>query len=226
MRQQKKRLREIAMVFVLVVAVAVMGSVQITAHAASKKATNKKALAAYEKLLSKSTYKWSSMDMENQTSEYQFCVVDANKDGVKDLLLMNYSACHASGYCKLLTYYKGKVKCVLTADGISVYEKAGVVNSYYTGTGTHLGHYYKIKNGKAVEKASFAATDTKEYARPKVKHTSGGTYKLYYYSFKINGKEVSYKTYKKKMKKLLKNSEASELTFYDNTAANRAMYIK
>ncbi|MBQ9983760.1 MAG: hypothetical protein IJP29_04145 [Lachnospiraceae bacterium] len=219
--------KKIVLAFVLVMTLVFVGSVQSTSYAASNRAKNKKALAAYEKLLSKSTYKWSSMSSENVTKNFRFCVVDVNKDGVKDLLLTNDSACHASGYYKLLTYHKGKVKCILTGDNIGVYKKRGVVYTTFAGTGSYSAYYYKIKNGKAIEKISFKATDTKEMAKPKIKHIAGkGAYKMYYYSCVVNGKEVSYKTYKKKMKKLLKTAKESNLTYYDNTAENRATYIK
>lgn len=228
--KERKRIgfaKKLVSAFILVMAFAFVGSVQLTSHAASNRAKNKKALAAYEKLLSKPTYKWSSMSSENMTKNFRFCIVDVNKDGVKDLLLANDSACHASGYYKLLTYHKGKVKCVLTGDNIGVYKKRGVVYTNFAGTGSYSAYYYKIKNGKAIEKAACKGTDTKEYAKPKVKHKEGkGAYAIYYYSYTLNGKEVSYKTYKKKMKKLLKKSKESDLTYYDNTAQNRADYIK
>ena len=228
--KEHKRLglsKKIVRVFVFAVIFVLVGCVSSTSYAMSNRAKNKKALAAYEKLLSKSTYKWSSMSSENRTKDFRFCLIDANKDGVKDLLLANDSACHASGYYKLLTYHKGKVKCVLTGDNIGVYKKSGVVYTNYASTGSYSAYYYKIKNGKAVEKASCKGTDTKEFAKPKVKHKAGkGVYAIYYYSYTINGKEVSYKTYKKKMNKILKKAKESNLTYYDNTAENRAAYIR
>lgn len=219
--------KKIVLAVALLMSFVLVGSVQSTSYAASNRSKNKKALAAYEKLLSKSTYKWSDMSSENKTKNFSFCIVDVNKDGVKDLLLANDSACHASGYYKLLTYHKGKVKCVLTGDNIGVYTKSGVVYTNFAGTGSYSAYYYKIKNGKAIEVAACKGTDTKEYAKPKVKHKEGkGVYAIYYYSYTINGKEVSYKTYKKKMNKILKKAKESNLTYYDNTAENRAAYIR
>lgn len=226
--RRNESMKKMFMIAVMVVVMIFMGTTQLTANAASKKATNKKALKAYEKLLSKKSYKWSSASYENKTKNFKFCVIDVNKDGIKDLLLQNDSACHASGYYKLLTYHNGKVKCLLTADNIEVYKKAGIVATSYASTGTVIGRYYKVKNGKTIEKASFKATDTKEYAVPKVKHKTSGDYPIYYYSCKINNKEVSYKKYNRQLKKLLKKSKskATKLEYHTNVKTNREAYIK
>ncbi len=43
---------------------------------------------------------------------------------------------------------------------------------------------------------------------------------------KINGKETSYKVYKKKFKQLTKGGKESRFKLKKNTAANRSKYLK
>lgn len=69
--------------------------------------------------------------------------------------------------------------------------------------------------------ASYSGTDLKYYAKH-VKHT--GTvngYRVYYTSYRINGKETSYSNYKKQFKKITKNQKAITVQLKKNTKANR-----
>ena len=71
--QEHKRvglLKKLILAVALLMSFVLVGSVQSTSYAASNRSKNKKALAAYEKLLSKSTYKWSGMSSENKTKNF------------------------------------------------------------------------------------------------------------------------------------------------------------
>ena len=66
------------------------------------------------------------------------------------------------------------------------------------------------------------ATDMKEYAK---------TYKrkegiLYYTSYKIHGKEMTYRNYKKSEKKLLGGEKMITIKEHKNTSTNRKSYLK
>lgn len=190
-----------------------------TSSAASK---NTAAVKAYKSLLSKKTYKWGYSDEANKTANYSFACVDLNKDGIKELIVINDNASYADGYCKIFTYSNRKVKCITTCTGFDWYKKGRVLGMEDAHTGGYWGNYYRLsKSGKLIEKASYSGTDMKEYAK-NVKHTDGS---IYYTSYKIGKKEVSYKTYKKKLSRLLKGKKTT-INYRKNTAANRKRVLK
>lgn len=111
---------------------------------------------------------------------------------------------------------------------ISWYKKSKVLVFDRTWRGSYRDSYCIInKNGKVVEKASYEAVDLSLYPtkKNKVKHKDKKN-GLYYYSCKINGKETSYKIYKKRFKQLTKGGKVSQFKLKKNTAANRSKYLK
>ena len=199
-------------------------------HAASAAKTNKKAISAYKKMLSNSYYSWTGQgDPEaNKTSNYSFCCVDINKDGVKELIIHSEKASWASNTYKLLVYRNGKVSSVLACHGIEVYKKSRVIGVEEAHTGDFSGDFYTLsKKGKLKEKASYCGTSYSgffTYSNYKIKHTENG---IFYFSYKIGGKETSYTNYQKKYSKLIKNNEGKvKLKFVKNTSANRMAKLK
>ena len=95
------------------------------------KDTNKKAITAYRKLLSKEKYKWredySSAPDVNKTKNYKFACIDLNGDGIKELVVENPEACWADGSVKIFRYVKGKVKKVLLCHGFEWYKKSKII---------------------------------------------------------------------------------------------------
>lgn len=190
---------------------------------ASTASTNKKAVDAYRKILAKKTYSWDKYAPgANKTSNYLFACVDLNGDGIKELIIENPNACYAAGYVKIFTYVNNRVKCVTTCSGFQWYKKAKIIGIEDAHTGAYWGDYYKLgKNGELISKASYSGTDLKYYAKH-VKHT--GTvngYRVYYTSYRINGKATSYSNYKKQFKKITKNQKAITVQLKKNTKANR-----
>ena len=191
---------------------------------ASTASTNKKVVDAYRKILAKKTYSWDKYAPgANKTSNYLFACVDLNGDGIKELIIENPNACYAAGYVKIFTYVNNRVKCVTTCSGFQWYKKAKIIGIEDAHTGAYWGDYYKLgKNGELISKASYSGTDLKYYAKH-VKHT--GTvngYRVYYTSYRINGKETSYSNYKKQFKKITKNQKAITVQLKKNMKANRA----
>lgn len=190
---------------------------------ASTASTNKKAVDAYRKILAKKTYSWDKyVPGANKTSNYLFACVDLNRDGIKELIIENPNACYAAGYVKIFTYVNNRVKCVTTCSGFQWYKKAKIIGIEDAHTGAYWGDYYKLgKNGKLLSKASYSGTDLKYYAKH-VKHTGMvNGFKVYYTSYRINGKETSYSNYKKQFKKITKNQKAITVQLKKNTKANR-----
>lgn len=207
---------------IVITLVVLMTSAQTVS--ASTASTNKKAVDAYRKILAKKTYSWDRYAPgANKTSNYLFACVDLNGDGIKELIIENPNACYAAGYVKIFTYVNNRVKCVTTCSGFQWYKKAKIIGIEDAHTGAYWGDYYKLgKNGELISKASYSGTDLKYYAKH-VKHT--GTvngYRVYYTSYRINGKETSYSNYKKQFKKITKNQKAITVQLKKNTKANRA----
>ena len=188
--------------------------------AASK---NKKAIAAYKKVLLKK----SNNDWAGNPKNYNFQCVDLNGDGVKEMVLQSSDVPVKSGMC-IYAYVNNKAKLVDMCEWIGWYKKSKVLVVDSTWGGAYPITYYKLnKNGKLVEKASSEAVDLSLYesVKNKVKHKDKKN-DLYYYSYTINGKETSYKTYKKKFKQLTKGGKESQFKLKKNTAANRSKYLK
>ena len=219
--QAAKRVASILSMIVITLVVLMTSAQTVSASTAS---TNKKVVDAYRKILAKKTYSWDKYAPgANKTSNYLFACVDLNGDGIKELIIENPNACYAAGYVKIFTYVNNRVKCVTTCSGFQWYKKAKIIGIEDAHTGAYWGDYYKLgKNGELLSKASYSGTDSKYYARH-VKHTGMvNGYKVYYTSYRINGKETSYSNYKKQFKKITKNQKAITVQLKKNTKANRA----
>ena len=181
--------------------------------------TNKKAITAYKKLLSKEKYNWCKDEKwnrkVNKTQNYKFACIDLNGDGIKELVIENPETSWADGSVKIFRYVKGKVKKVLICHGFEWYKKSKIILVEDAHTGTYWGTYFKIKNnGKTVKKAEYSGTDDKSYKNQAKHKKSFYGMTVYYTSYKINGKETSYK-----------NESKTKIELYKNTKENREFYL-
>lgn len=183
-----------------------------TAQAQSKAS---KAKAAYEKFLFTSP------------SSYSFALADVNGDKVPELFVENDQASYAEGYSRVYTYRKGSVKLLMkfSVPPTKLYKKKHVLYYWDMRTGSYWGRYFKLSKGKLVLKAEWRARDVR---------TSNGGAVIKYSSFKVGGKSVSHKKYKRSVKKLTGAKAVSvtqsmgmksSFTYHENTSANRAAYL-
>ena len=132
--------------------------------------------------------------------------------------IISTDSSYGSGYVKILIYVNNKVKLVSTNSGFGWYKKRKIIQIDDAHTGSYWQERYKLtSNAKTREVSSYMATDMKEYAK---------TYKrkegiLYYTSYKIHGKEMTYRNYKKSEKKLLGGEKMITIKEHKNTSTNR-----
>lgn len=217
----RKMLKKI--VSAVLVSAIMFTSLNIQSAGADAASKNKKAIAAYKKVLLKK----SNNDWGKNPDDYSFQCVDLNGDGVKEMVIYN-SGANALSSMRIYGFINNKAKVLKKCEGISWYKKSKVLVFDRTWGGAYPITCYKLdKNGKLVEKASTEAVDSSLYesVKNKVKHKDKKN-GLYYYSYKINGKETSYKVYKKKFKQLTKGGKESQFKLKKNTAANRSKYLK
>lgn len=214
-----KKITKKGVAFLLIAALFITGW-NIPQTAAATK--NSQAIKAYESLLSKKTYEWGDTTA-NITANYDFACIDLNRDGVKELVVKNSWASYGDGYCKVFAYVDHKIKCVINCYAIDWYKKGKIIGIGDVHAGIDWGEFYQLSTkGKLINKANYVGTDTKKDAK-KIKHRSGT---FYYTSFQIANKEVSYKTYKKQLKRLLKSKKPTKFEYHKNTAANRKAFLK
>lgn len=229
MEKYKKSLIGIILAISLLVGIVPFaGNNNIASVEASTKSTNKKAMAAYKKLLSKSKLRWMS-DYVYSTSQIKFTCLDINRDGVKELLLYNQNASHYEGWERVYVYSQGKVRSLGNFTSLSFYPKKKYFTNSYSGRGTWETKYYALtKSGKKlVKKASYMVSDTRGACHGKVtKKKNMYGYYDYYHSFTVNGKKSTYKKCFTVIKKLEKGAKEASIRYHKNTAANRKKYLK
>lgn len=184
-------------------------------QAAQARSKASKARAAYKKFLSTSP------------SSYSFALADVNGDKTPELFVENDGASYAEGYSRVYIYRKGSVK-LLQAFSVppkKLYAKKHVLYYWDMHTGYYWGRYFKLSKGKLVLKAEWRARDVR---------TSNGGANIKYSSFKVGGKPVSHKKYKRYVKNLTGAKAASvtrsmnmksSFAYHENTFANRAAYL-
>lgn len=193
-----------------------------TAEASSKK---EKAVKAYNKMLSESSFKVKTDAMSGnkkitvkyKTINCSFAVAYIDKDSIPELIVKNHNdTYHLIGHGAIFTYKNGKVKQVapLQLDSsLKYYKKKGVIIDNYTGMGYSCNYYKKISNGKAKQ---FAQTE-KNVGNP-------GSRKTRY--FDANREKISKSTFDKMLKEYVKSSKPVKANFLENTAANREKHLK
>lgn len=215
-------------VFALIFACTIItgNNILIQSVQASAKQQNKKAMKAYKKKLAAKKIAWGSGKYLN-TKDCIFGTVDINGDGIKELYVCNDQAAHMDGYNRIFTYKNGKVKSLNSFCFISIYKK--YIENYYSNHGCSVTKYYKFsKNGKfkkiAQENCDMWVRPSSNVGPIHAVKTSEGM--AYYYGWRWNGKKVSYKTYRSRLKKLKKKLKRLNFKDYKNTKANRNKYLK
>lgn len=217
--------RNVIITLCLLCAAVLLPAAGVSAASAKK---NRKALAAYQQLLSQSQIKWSKWT-NVPSSQVQFASADINKDGVKELILSYPQASHMDGWHRIYTYTKGKVKSLGRFTSVSIFKNKNYFVDTYANTGTMEVSCYRLgKNGKKASLVKYQRSDTyPAFAKGKVvrKYSDSYGYDVYYSSMKVNGKKASYKKCMKKIRSLEKNAKRLNLNFYDNTAYNVGTYL-
>lgn len=218
---------KICLVLALVMAVCVAMLAASPDTALAKSSTNKKAVAAYSKMLSKKKIPWSEVPNAVSSSKIKFACKDINKDGVKDLVVYRTDGCEATGWYEIYTYVKGKVKSLGHYDYIDIYPNKNCFVHHNSGHGFGSERYYRItKSGTLKKLASYEFN-----IGPKAPKGVGKTVKKtvdgmprYLYDFQINGKKT---TYSKCIKQInsLKKAAKDNLKYVKNTKANRKKYL-
>ncbi len=197
-------------------------------EAASKKS---KAIAAYKKMLSKSTVtvvpktvprrRGSKTYKPANAKNVCFTLAYINNDSVPELILVDL----ARDYYGIWTYKNGKVvnlKFVINFQepgyhntAVGFYRKKGIITEYYVNPrGGYNRTFYKISNGKAKELFS-TGKDTKNAPVENYIAKSDGTYK-----------KISKKAFNKKLKAYVGKTKFTQYYFRRNTASNRKKYLK
>lgn len=192
----------------------------------------KKAYAAW---LTQYAVPWGDSGKTVPTSSLSFCLVDANNDGVPDLMIESDQTAHVDGYMELLTYADGDVKVVNTSEQLTVYT-SGYVLSSYSGRGFHEGSYFTFDGATVKQHAAFSAEDEDLYVldNPTTEplHTGGdvGNVSLEEYGLyvcvtdaSVDGNSVDWDTYDAAVKAI--TQEEVPLSMVDNTAVNRTSVL-
>lgn len=172
----------------------------------SVKTRNKKALAAYGKILQKN--KFSGIYGTGLADV--FYLLDINGDGVKELITRKDKVIY------IYTYDGNKAVQILTRGGwggnsLTYYKKSKVLLFYQSGSGILENTYYVMKNGKMTAAARIGINYTAEKAE-----------------YELNGKKASKASVDKYRQKLSKESavKLEYNVFKKNTSANRKKYCK
>ena len=199
----------------------------------SKATQNKKALAAYKKLLSKRSIRWGNAysSVNLPTSNLKFAVQDINKDGVSELVLSSKDAAHAVGYKRIYTYANGKLRSLGNFTDVSVYRNKSYFRHTSGGMGDFTEVYYRLgKDGKKTTLARREVTvnDGAMFGYNGLGFKTGkwsGYGKAWFYNYKVGSKSVSATEGQAYISKLTKGAKQT-LSFRANTAKNRARYLK
>lgn len=239
MKKIKKILKKmVCMILVSTMFVAIMPNPVIEIRVEAASAANKKAINSYKKILQKTKINWSESTYGKEvykTKFLEFSCIDINKDGVKELLLYNPQSDHAIGWYSIYSYVNGKAKQIYLSGGeLTFYPGRGLVKEVNIYPGSYNESYLSMdSNGKMYCRFSRAGvtdsatldlirqSNTKYYTEYVSKDSP-----VYFYSFKSNGKEVTYQEYKKVRKKSMKKSKKKKITYYSNTSENRKKYLK
>lgn len=194
---------------------------------------NNQAKKAYAKFLSKSFYNWDKTKGKdspiNQPKNYQFKCIDINGDGVQELIVENavFGVDFSDGM-RLFGFKDGKVKQILKGGhaNIQVFRKKGYIMTWdYPGRKQKFAYYRFNKKGNIKKIASEKRTKDKPKAS-QIKHEYAiGREAIFITSCKWKNKEVSYKEYKRKVKKITKKGTYRYAT-RKNTKKNRNKFLK
>lgn len=211
---------------VLVAALAFLALLPEAAFA--KTGTNKKACAAYSKMLSKKTMPWAESPGAVSTKKVKFACKDINKDGVKDLVVYRTDGCEATQWYEICTYINGKVKSLGIYDYLSIYPNKNYFLHSNSGHGYVNYRYYRLtKKGTLKMLASYDVLIARKAPKGvgKVVKKKIDGMPSYLYGFTVGGKKASYSACMKKIK-VLERGAKDNLKYVKNTKANRKKYLK
>ena len=211
---------------VLVAALAFLALLPEAAFA--KTGTNKKACAAYSKMLSKKTMPWAESPGAVSTKKVKFACKDINKDGVKDLVVYRTDGCEATQWYEIYTYINGKVKSLGIYDYLSIYPNKNYFLHSNSGHGYVNYRYYRLtKKGTLKMLASYDVLSARKAPKGvgKVVKKKIDGMPSYLYGFTVGGKKASYSACMKKIK-VLERGAKDNLKYVKNTKANRKKYLK
>ncbi len=205
----------------------------ITSQAASAKW--KKACKAYNTWLSKNNSKFtakefdfSTKNTENYKKADRFMIVDLDKNGVPELVV-THPVAYKSDNIYVYTYKSGKVAQAKDTFGRKGETAAVSINCQASGGyevyKCRKKHLHVVWNGgmDGTEETVYTLSKgkLKQYAKANEVDISGGQ-NSDYFSYMLNGKEVTSKKYKSFTKKCGNSSGG----FVSNTKANRKKYLK
>lgn len=200
----KKQFIKICMAIAMFTIILCFSSTQ--AQAAS---TKDKALAAYNKLLSQKTLKWSNTNnFSVTTSKCKFALLYVDNNSVPELFVDASGAGtnHVSGFYKLYTFYNGKVRDLCTIrDSFGYYKRKGVFTTATYLHGEYVS-YFALTSGKAA-----------------LRLRSESYYTTQYYDRK--GNKLTEAAFNKKLKSAIGTSKPTAFSCKPNTKANRTKYL-
>lgn len=131
---------------------------QAKSRVVTRKYVKKKKIPAYLKAYQRKLRMGEELfkDYEDRTGvtlrDYRFCLVDVNKDGIKELIVEANDSSGWSYLSLIYTYYKGKVRELVYTQNpayLRIYLKTDIIceDVREEWTDWHK-YYYKIKNGK------------------------------------------------------------------------------
>jgi hypothetical protein len=202
----------------------------------AQSSTVEAAKKAYASWLAQPSIVWGNMNKPIATSGLSFCLVDANNDGIPDLMLnSNGYTPHGEGYMELLTYVDGDVKVVDTGEELTPYT-SGYVLSAYMSSGYFIGTYFTFDGATVKERAHYDAMDEEYYAMQypgkeplhrgtdaNIKHYSEYGMSVCVTDVSLDGTSVDWDTYNAAVKAITR--EEIPLSLVDNTAANRTSIL-
>lgn len=81
---------------------------------------------------------YTGASMEELQKEITFTMLDVNHDGIKEIIILPYRPCHASGYIEMYAYVNGSFKELpLSSDGLIIFNEGEL----YVTLGVHQGIY-------------------------------------------------------------------------------------
>lgn len=231
--ENQEHLKQKVMLFLIMGVLLAAVAFPITSQAASAKW--KKACKAYNTWLSKNNSKFtakefdfSTKNTENYKKADRFMIVDLDKNGVPELVV-THPVAYKSDNIYIYMYKSGKVAQAKDTFGRKGETAAVSINcqasGWYGVYKCRKKHLHVVWNGgiNGTRETVYTLSKgkLKQYAKANEVDISGGQ-NSDYFSYMLNGKEVTSKKYKSFTKKCGNSSGG----FVSNTKANRKKYLK
>lgn len=154
--------------------------------------------------------------------KFKFAVIDLNKDSIPELAVTADDTYHLL----LFGFVNDKIK--LVSEGFSgetrYYPNKSLFYSATCHSGGDVEGYYKF-NGKTMKELAYKyGNDSVNVITGEKKQNQLGEFAPYLY--KVKGKKVNQKKYKKKIKSILAGAKEQKLQWHKNSDRNRKKYLK